>query len=1059
MTQLDLDAEPDYGRRLMLHVLDAVAASDPSRPFIYVPNTSNPSGGWKPITYSEISQAVDSVAWQITNTYGPGFQGSFPTIAYIGPTDVRYVIMVLGCMKAGYQALLLSPRNSKEAQQHLLEATDCQFFWHADIFTPMIKAWVGERKMRTVEVPSANVMVAATCPPFPYTRTFDEGRWDPSLVFHTSGSTGMPKPVIQKQGTFAVTDSLRTLPNHQGGQFLTRVWGEVAERMFIPMPLFHTAGMVLLLKLTLAYGTTIALGIPDRPLSSDLVIECLKHAGAQSTLMPPVILEELSTKSEGIAELAKLNLVAFGGGNLGQRAGQTLIDNGVVISNGIAATEYCPYVLHFQSNMENWQYFIFNSEAMGCEWRPVESEDGLYELVVRRKDTKDREPGLQALFYTFPELDEWSTKDLYKPHPTLPDHWMYCGRIDDVIVFSNGEKLNPVSIEERIVGHPSVKGALVVGQERFQPALILEPTTPCENEAAAEALIADVWSLVEKANAETVAHGKIARWLVAVAPTGKEFLRTPKGTPLRAATVKLFADEIESIYQNAETKGPFDSVELDLTNEESLAKCIIDLVSSLAGSDGFEIETDLFTVGFDSLQVINLVKMLSIGLMDAGVKLGDDSMTPRIVYDNPTPRQLATYVYAAAKQGGISAEFEAERQAKAFQEILARYTDALPVSNPNKPEPLNDGQTVVVTGTTGSLGAYLLDRLCNIKAVKKVIALNRGKDGGESRQPSACASRGLGTDFSKVEFLEADLSLPDLGLGQDKYNQLLGTVDRIIHNAWPVNFHISVASFEPHIRGVRHLVDFSGAAARLVPIIFLSSISTAGGWTVADAVPEHQLIDSTLPIMGYGQSKHIGSLILDAAAQQSGIPTASIRVGQIAGPRSTKGAWNRQEFLPSLIASSVHIGALPDHIGPSQVVDWIPIEDVAELILDVSGVTVQVPVSEISGYFHAVNPVTVMWSELTAAVKSYYSDRIQQITTLEDWILRLEKSALVSADISKNPGVKLLDTYRGMLSANQAGLQHVTFSMERTKTRSPTVEKLGEITPSLLKNWCQQWNF
>ncbi|KAL6399894.1 Carboxylic acid reductase [Ilyonectria robusta] len=210
-----------------------------------------------------------------------------------------------------------------------------------------------------------------------------------------------------------------------------------------------------------------------------------------------------------------------------------------------------------------------------------------------------------------------------------------------------------------------------------------------------------------------------------------------------------------------------------------------------------------------------------------------------------------------------------------------------------------------------------------------------------------------------------------------------------------------------------------------------------------EPVPEHQLDDPTMPVMGYGQSKHTGSLILDAAAQQSGIPAASTRVGQIAGPRSSEGAWNRQEFIPSLIASSVYLGALPDHIGPSQVVDWIPIEDVAELILEISGVTVEVPAAEISGYFHAVNPVTVQWSELTDAVRSYCSDKIQQIIPLEDWISKLEESALDTTNIDKNPSVKLLDTYRGMLAANQARLEHVTFSMERTKTRSPTVERLS----------------
>lgn len=163
--------------------------------------------------------------------------------------------------------------------------------------------------------------------------------------------------------------------------------------------------------------------------------------------------------------------------------------------------------------------FVFNSDVVGCDWRRFSEADNTYELVVRRN-----RPSRQALFYTFPYLEEWSTKDLYRPHPTLPDRWMYCGRIDNVIVFSNGEKLNPVSMEEVIVGHPLLKGALVVGQGRFQPALLLEPASACD-EAEAKRVIDKVWPLVEKANAEVVSHGRIVEWLIRVA--SKTFLRTP----------------------------------------------------------------------------------------------------------------------------------------------------------------------------------------------------------------------------------------------------------------------------------------------------------------------------------------------------------------------------------------------------------------------------------------------------------------------------------------------------------------------------------------------------
>jgi thioester reductase-like protein len=113
--------------------------------------------------------------------------------------------------------------------------------------------------------------------------------------------------------------------------------------------------------------------------------------------------------------------------------------------------------------------------------------------------------------------------------------------------------------------------------------------------------------------------------------------------------------------------------------------------------------------------------------------------------------------------------------------------------------------------------------------VKRIIALNRGHDGSSSRQVSSSAARGLGADFSKVEFIGADLSLPNFGLRPAEHMRLLATADRVIHIAWPVNFNISVASFEPHIRGLRHLIEFASAAEKRVPVVFVSSIGTMDG--------------------------------------------------------------------------------------------------------------------------------------------------------------------------------------------------------------------------------------
>lgn len=53
--------------------------------------------------------------------------------------------------------------------------------------------------------------------------------------------------------------------------------------------------------------------------------------------------------------------------------------------------------------------------------------------------------------------------------------------------------------------------------------------------------------------------------------------------------------------------------------------------------------------------------------------------------------------------------------------------------------------------------------------------------------------------------------------------------------------------------------------------------------------------------MGYGESKYIAELLLEAGAEKCGVPAVICRVGQLAGPVTKKGGmWGKQEWLPSV---------------------------------------------------------------------------------------------------------------------------------------------------------------
>lgn len=684
-----------------------------------------------------------------------------------------------------------------------------------------------------------------------------------------------------------------------------------------------------------------------------------------------------------------------------------------------------------------------------------------------RRHLRDLPPLLQIVRSStnIVPVDEYDTHDYYRPHPELPNNWIYYGRSDNIIVFSNGEKLNPVTIEEITQGHPEVRGALVVGSNRFQPALFLEPKKYPQSDKEAEELIDRVWPRIVLANKETVAHGQIAKEFVILTKPDKPFPRAGKGTIQRAAAIKLYKDEIDKFYedqaQGTHTEVPHVSIE----SEEALVGSIRDIFQSRLGAKGVAPDNDFFSGGVDSLQVINATRLLKAGLAAAGHHVDSSVLATRVIYSNPTPRRLAQYLLSALRSGGkTTPEGEEEHELQAMESFWKKYTSDLQPPAGKRPDPADENQTVIITGSTGMLGSYMLDQLVKSPSVKKIICLNRGEDGGAKQQEKAMRERGLASHYSeKTELYRADMSRPDFGLPPAVFSRILKDADRLIHNAWPVNFNIPTESFEPHLRSVRMVADFATHAAKRVAVAFIASIGTADRWdTTRGPVPETRLEDMRLPSGGYGRSKLVGSLILEDAAKVGDFPAAIIRVGQVAGPESEAGAWNRHEWLPSIVASSVHLGTLPNHLGVMDRVDWTPCEQIASLVLEVTGVLQKRQPDQITGYYHGVNPTATAWGELVPAIQRFYGeDRVpKRVDSFTEWVNLLEKSQRDDTQsLDKNPGVKLLNFYRATAEAYEAGKRPVIFDMTRTQESSPTMKSAKAITPELMLHWCQQWGF
>lgn len=200
---------------------------------------------------------------------------------------------------------------------------------------------------------------------------------------------------------------------------------------------------------------------------------------------------------------------------------------------------------------EDWAYVCINPVLNGIEMRPVAD---LFELVyVKNPECAE----FQGVFKVFPQLLEYSMRDLYSRHPTKPHHWRHEGRKDDIMVFRNGSKFNPMLHERMIAKHLKVHACILVGTGRDKPAAIIEmhPQYYTEDSLAQQALRKEIWPQASKANDVADMYGQLEQRYVIFAKKEKPFQMGLKGTVQRYATTLLYAQEIEELYTSIAAGG------------------------------------------------------------------------------------------------------------------------------------------------------------------------------------------------------------------------------------------------------------------------------------------------------------------------------------------------------------------------------------------------------------------------------------------------------------------------------------------------------------------------
>ena len=445
-------------------------------------------------------------------------------------------------------------------------------------------------------------------------------------------------------------------------------------------------------------------------------------------------------------------------------------------------------------------------------------------------------------------------------------------------------------------------------------------------------------------------------------------------------------------------------------------------------------EDNFFDLGGHSLSIADLASRLTrnfgftvpIARLAENATLDGHLQTVRAVRDGHT--------------AAVQADLPAFLRADSTLDEDIRPTDA-------RIRSVTDADTILLTGVTGYLGAFLLHDLLE-STTARIICLVRFTDpagddrsGGVARIRRNLLDMGLWRDsiMERVEVLPGNLSRHRLGLSRDTFDSLATRVQVIVHAAATVNLVYPYAALRAaNIGGTKEILRLASQGGATVQYVSTNGVLPPHpgekGWTEAamldvDEVPT-KLLD------GYGQTKWVAErLVLEAGRR--GLPVKVHRAGTISGHSQT-GAANAWDLLSALFVESIKLGYAPDVDGWRA--EMTPVDFVSKSIIHLSTQT-----HAETTVFHLgdPNPVSTRSVFDHLAELGYPTQRLGW----EDWVaLWTEKRGSVkggdgafTVDILRS-GMPTVDFLKGIVVLDNAATRPFRAVVERPKVDGVLLE-------------------
>lgn len=572
--------------------------------------------------------------------------GERPVVTVVGVSNLVYHLYFFALQRLGWRTLLMSPRLADQGFAHLLRQTQCKTVLVSGVSAEAMRRVKNSEGLELDIIPMVDLQRLEEIAQGPLdlhlpALELKDPSESPQLIIHSSGTTGLPKPVPMNSGEWLLQNAemVRRRPEHD---------------TLTTLPVFHSFGIGLLFRM-LVSGRKLSVISAERPVTAANVLEALDVTNSMTLVTVPHVLKFCAEVERGPARLAQLDSVITAGSAVPPELGDELVDRGVTISTIYGQTESGGLMRPGTGREWCWYSPLPHAESF-MRFEPLEDRENLCQLVIL--------PGLPTKMLSNRKDGSYSTNDLFERHPSNPGKWKFAGRADDIIVLVNGEKADPTPLEQALSANVNVHTAVVFGSGYDSLGMLVFPSDSAAG-LSREELLESIEPSLELGNAKVPAYARVSPDSVIIKDVGFEVPMTAKSTWIRSRLLELCGRDIEWFYAERElgneVQAPVTDGDVGEIVRETMKLTLLIEDSKLAD------DSDFFSLGMDSLQASHARSRLL-----RRVDLGGHSLAANVAFDFPTVDRLTQHIVDVRNGRQSLHSFETM---KLFAESLVRkYT-------------------------------------------------------------------------------------------------------------------------------------------------------------------------------------------------------------------------------------------------------------------------------------------------------------------------------------------------------------------------------------------------